>query len=336
MTRLFPLLLLTGCTSSAGILGDIGPTPDDDDTAAFDDDDSGRVDDDDAAPPFDCGQVPSIPISRRVLDGPRGFHGLAFDDEGHIIGSDGNGLIRATYDGETEILVPGLGRLEQIIRMPDGDFAIAKANDGAVYRVTPSGGLTPIASDVNAYGLIWGPDDKIWALNNAIITRIDVATGTNTQLGSWTIPFPPHSGDFNRDYTKLYVGLISEGTTAVVNLTEDWEMDGEPEPFAVGVGNGWHDGVAVDNCGWVYIPDFRTSQLFRIGPDGDAELYHSWADDSTQYGHGVVWGSGIGGWREDALYLPMPYNGNSVQEIVTGTYSRTWEGEVINAPGGDE
>ena len=121
-----------------------------------------------------------------------------------------------------------------------------------------------------------------------------------------------------------------------MNLTEDWEMDGEPEPFAVGVGNGWHDGVAVDNCGWVYIPDFRTSQLFRIGPDGDAELYHSWADDSTQYGHGVVWGSGIGGWREDALYLPMPYNGNSVQEIVTGTYSRTWEGEVINAPGGDE
>jgi hypothetical protein len=328
-------LILMGCTSRGGIIGR-GGGGDDDDSSPDGDDDSATNDDDDAAPPFDCAQVSDTPISRRIVDGARGYHGLAFDGNGHIIGSDGNALIRATYDGQAEVFVPGLGRLEQIIHMPDGDLAIAMNADGGVHRVTPSGGLSLIASDVRAYGLVWGPDEKIWALNNSMVSRIDPATGTNTPIGVWTIPFQPHSGDFSKDFTKFYVGLIGDGTTAVVNLDDEFRMDGEPEPFAFDVGNGWHDGVAVDNCGWIYMPDFRTSRLYRLSPAGETELYFSWSNDSSHYGHGVVWGSGIGGWRADALYLPMPYNNNTVQEIVTGTFSRTWEGTIINPPAGGD
>jgi hypothetical protein len=84
------------------------------------------------------------------------------------------------------------------------------------------------------------------------------------------------------------------------------------------------------------MPDYRTSRLYRLSPAGETALYYSWSNDSSQYGHGVVWGSGIGGWRADALYLPMPYNNNTVQEIVTGTFSRTWEGTIINPPAGGD
>ncbi len=37
-----------------------------------------------------------------------------------------------------------------------------------------------------------------------------------------------------------------------------------------------------------------------------------------EYGHGVEWGSGIGAWKADAIYLPQPYNGNTVVEVTLG------------------
>ena len=49
-------------------------------------------------------------------------------------------------------------------------------------------------------------------------------------------------------------------------------------------------------------------------------------------GHGVAWGSGVGGFREDALYLPQPVNGGTVGEAIIGVPYRTWDGTVINAP----
>jgi len=329
---------LAACTSTGGIIGDPVPGPtDDDDSAALDDDDSAAPDDDDTSPPpFDCGEVADQPASQRVLDGARGYHGLAFDDAGWIYGWSAGAMIRARYDGTSEVFVPGLPRLEQIVRMPDGDLAAANSRDHTLLRVTPGGGTDVITTDLNAYGLVWGPDDRLWAINNEIVTRVDVATGLQDPLGAWDIPFPPHSADFSGDFSRLYTGLIGDGTFGVVDLDATFEQADEPKPFAFDLGNGsrgWHDGVAVDNCGWIYVVDFRSSRLFRIDPDGTSRVYHSWADDQSQYGHGAVWGSGVDGWREDALYLPMPYNNNTVQEIVTGTYARTWEGEVINAPG---
>ena len=38
----------------------------------------------------------------------------------------------------------------------------------------------------------------------------------------------------------------------------------------------------------------------------------------TRYGHGTEWGNGVGGWREDAIYIPLPYNDAKVRELVIG------------------
>ncbi len=41
--------------------------------------------------------------------------------------------------------------------------------------------------------------------------------------------------------------------------------------------------------------------------------------------------TGSGGWRSDALYVPQPYNGESVTEVVVGVPGRDYDGPVINA-----
>jgi hypothetical protein len=115
-------------------------------------------------------------------------------------------------------------------------------------------------------------------------------------------------------------------------LDESLNATSAPQAFATNLGDGWQDGVAVDACGYIYVPEFWSRTLYRVAPDGSHQVYLSWANNQSQYGHGVQWGTGNGGWREDALYLPMPYGNNRVKEIIVGTPSRMWLGDVINAP----
>ena len=41
--------------------------------------------------------------------------------------------------------------------------------------------------------------------------------------------------------------------------------------------------------------------------------------------------SGVGGWNHKAIYMPQPYDGNTVLEVVlgvpSGSYVRTWVGD---------
>ncbi len=75
-------------------------------------------------------------------------------------------------------------------------------------------------------------------------------------------------------------------------------------------------GVTADACGNLYLPDQNTSALYRLSPDGKPVLFHHW--EYQYFGHGGDWGSAVGGWRTDALYMAQPEDGNTVTEIVVG------------------
>jgi hypothetical protein len=167
------------------------------------------------------------------------------------------------------------------------------------------------------------------------ITRTNLETGQTSVVATLPEGVGARSLNFNRDFSTLYIanaGGPATGTIYTLELDEDLEPLGEPEIFAEGVGQGWLDGIAVDACGALYVPDSHSLRLYRVSPDGDVDVYVDWRRDETEYGHAVVFGSGIGGWRTDALYLPMPYGDNRVREIVLGVPSRTWTGEVLNRP----
>jgi hypothetical protein len=116
-------------------------------------------------------------------------------------------------------------------------------------------------------------------------------------------------------------------------LDEDYAPTGEPTVFAEGLGNGWHDGLDIDVCGNVYAVDYSSSSLYRASADGETVTrLVDWSGPGADFGHGMEYGSGVGGWRADAIYLPMPTGDKKVKEIVIGIPGNMWEGEVLNAP----
>ena len=76
------------------------------------------------------------------------------------------------------------------------------------------------------------------------------------------------------------------------------------------------DGLTMDACGYLYVPSYEERALFRVSPEGKVIRYFQF--EPAKYGHGLEWGSGIGGWNANALYLPQPYDGNTVVEVVVG------------------
>ena len=265
-----------------------------------------------------------------MLNHARGYHGLLLDED-ILIGWDGRGaFVRADYEGDLTSWIPGIENAEQMIWTEDGGFFYGDSYIGSVIQVSPTGSRTIRAEGMEyVYGLQWGPDGKIWVADGNIL-RIDPDSGEVELLIEypWDESWYSHSLGFNLDCTELYIGTLGYGQVLVVASTTTLDPVGEPRLFANTRG-GWHDSMEMDACGNLWIADYWISALIRIAPDG--EMTEVIRRDEVQYGHGVLWGNDVGGWRSDAIYLPQPYNGNKVREVVVGvpdgSLERTWKGE---------
>ncbi|MEQ1505971.1 MAG: SMP-30/gluconolactonase/LRE family protein [Myxococcota bacterium] len=299
----------TGDTaSSTGTTGDTGPPP----------------------PTFDCTAVlPTAPLSTSVIAGARGSYDLIFDDQGYQLGWD-NGLRKSDYYGNGAWISPPLPNVQGMDWLPDGDLAISEIDTDAVVRVNvTTGAVSLISADINAYGLKVGPDGMIYAGTDDApgggkLVRIDPATGTRELLID-DPRFNVRSIDFSPDYSKLYMGTyFGDGRFWVVDLDVNLDPIGDAYVFNPNVGNGTeHDAVGVDICGNVFVVDFGTLTMYRLTPEGQKSVFLRFSYD-THYGHGIRWGSGIGGWKENAIYLPEPWFGNTVFEVDVGVPSRSW------------
>jgi|GEM_PF-1066004 len=299
-------------------------------SAVSEGDGSGDDDDSTSVPVFDCLLAPPTAASETIIPGARGYHGLAFDDVGEVVGSDGSSLIKSDYSGSWSVFLPGTGPAQQMLYLPNGDLAYATFS--GVMRATPAGGISVIGAGLNLYGLAMGPDGLLWGAGDAGVYRIDQDTGVSTYLFG-TGSDSPHSLGFSPAGDTLYVGTVGSGTVYSASIDPSGNVVGAASAFATGVGGGWHDGVGVDACGYLYIPDYWDSRLFRVNPStGLSTIFMDWTSVPGGYGHGAVFGNGIGGWSESNLYVPLPYNGNQVKEVIIGVPRKEWAGVVINAP----
>lgn len=318
-----------GCTPKTGEQTDPGlittdPTADTSTSASTADTSTGSTGDTATEPAFDCAALPAAPLSMTQLDAPRGYHDVAFDTLGHIIGSDNTSLLKVTYDGEVSVFVPGASVVQGMDWLPGGDLVYADGN-GSLIRVDPSGAPSLMLGGSGAYtvyGVTTGPDGRVYFATWTTVERFDPSTGERVTI----LDHPavsPYVLDFSPDHRKLYVGTIwAGGAVWALDLDEDLEPVGEPALLAV-VGSGelqLHDALGVDLCGNLYVAEFYTNDLYRVTPEGEVSLLVDYS--AVDYGHGLEWGSGIGGWRSDALYVPQPYNDNRVMEIVIGVPSR--------------
>jgi len=218
--------------------------------------------------------------------------------------------------------------------LPNGDLIMSDPGNNGLLRITPQGSQTPFGPNEYAYGVRVGPDGNVWTAGWAGVFRVNGTTG-EADLIATTGPDGAHSFDWDPTFRRLYIGTVSSdgiGHVYAQELDENMDPIGTAQRFGMPLGDGWHDGVAVDACGYAYIPDYWTNALYRLSPNGTVIKFLDWQPEQFQYGHGAVFGTGEDGWRQDAIYLPMPYNNNTVKEVVVGVPGRNFAGTVINAP----
>ncbi len=241
-------------------------------------------------------------------------------------------MIEVTSDGSWGIFRPGMGMLEQLATLPDGNLAISSRQTGDLLRVTLEGGSEVLAANLSTYGVTLGPDDMLYTAWRQGVARINPETAELTPLITQLSNFAtPRIVGFSPDLSRLYVTTIGNGTVYKVDLDKDLNVVSEVEIFAQNVGGGWHDGLAVDICGNLYVADYESTALWRVTHDGDVDKI--WAPPQyVQYGHGAEWGTGEHGWNLTSLFLPQPYNNNTVTEIDIGVPPWNWDGQALNTP----
>ena len=271
---------------------------------------------------WDCDALPSAPLAIEELVGPTGYHDVAFDTEGHIVGCDGYNLMRTTISGPPEVFVVGLSYVQGMDYLPDGDLVAATSSYGLA-RITPTGTITTIVPSFSyLYGVTVGPDGMIYCADNTNLYRVDPADGTYDVIASG---IGARGLDFSPDLTRMYITSGSGyGYVYVAYLDDELNLIDSPSLFATISGGGTYlDGIRVDACDNLWIPNYNTSNLYRISSEGVVSTYFDWPD-LTNYGHGIKWGSGVGGWDDMSIFMPQPYGGNGVVRFEVGVH---WRGD---------
>ncbi|MCB9695381.1 MAG: hypothetical protein H6738_01185 [Alphaproteobacteria bacterium] len=276
-------------------------------------------------PEVRCSELVAAPLAATLLDQPRATHDVAFDPEGRLVGSDGNALIRWPHEGPGTPWVPAVGPIHQVDWLADGGLAVTVATTSFLERVDPgTGGRTVLAAGVPAYALRTGPDGWLWIADGQTLARVDPASGQREVLVATLPDGRPKVVGFDRRAHHAYLGTVGgTGTVYRIPLDRSGAVAGPPEPFATGIGGGWHDALVVDACDNVYVTDAVTTSIVRIDAAGTPTVV---LDPPTEgHAHGLRFGSGVGGWRSDALYAALPYGGNRVAEIVVGVPGADFE-----------
>ena len=277
---------------------------------------------------IDCATLPTSPTVDQFIPGARGYHGIAIDDAGFIVGSGDNSLWKSDYQGNATMWVPQQGNGQEMLYLPNGHLAWVVDNQSSLRTYDLKGTSTDLTSAQGAYGLVYGPDDMLYMAQSNGVKRVDPFTGDTTTFV--TVGGNVRSLDFNRDFTKLYISTTSGGNVYQVDLDANYEPVGNATVLASGLSS-YLDGLRVSACGYLFVPCYSNSSLYRISPAGDVETFVNWPS-LQEYGHGAIFGNGIGGWSETSLFLPVPYNGNTVKEIGVGEPGRLWLGTTLNAP----
>lgn len=277
-------------------------------------------------PIVDCTQGPVLGEGV-VLDTPRAYHGIAFDADGAMYGSNNTNVLRSTDPQTTSLFVPNLGTLQQMEFLPTGELVVARDQNGTIDRIAPDGARTTLASGIGAYGLTIGPDGFVYTANQSRIHRIDPVVGGAEVFVPTSAIARPKVLTFTREGDALWVGTISSSGNV---WRVDLDQAGQPilPPVYVGqTGGSWHDGITLDACGNVYVNEYNTSSLYllRHGSDSFEPFirFNQWGTlFENVYGHGLTWGPDLHPWASTRAYMPLPYNGNRVGEIDFGVPGR--------------
>lgn len=256
-------------------------------------------------PPIDCAHIPQGPFELVKLDGPIASEDLAFDKEGHLIGSNDKAIFKSTYDGVKTVFVPKLNFRAGMRYLPNGHLVVCDNTKGQLVRVDEQGQLHTLITGlsypngivVDMKGWVYFTEhdaNKVW--------RVHPFTGEKALLT--TKIKNPNGITFSPDYKTVYIdGFSGVGIIYAMSISEDG-VPGKLIEWATGVGTGWLDGMGVDACGNVYVADYNATIIYRISPDGKKKDKIIFGSSLGAYLPNMDWGNDVGGWKRTNLYLP--------------------------------
>jgi sugar lactone lactonase YvrE len=181
---------------------------------------------------------------------------------------------------------------------PSGDLYVNDNQLDQLVRIAPDGGRMAVLDDVDypngmevdALGRVYFTEPSIGR-----VSRYDPRTGERE-----TIAFDlmsPSGLALDPTFQLLYIGNFAVDPLWTVAFGSDG-APGEPVPWATGIERGTFGGMAVDECGNVYVCEYE-GRVRRIAPDGKtASVIFERPGEGL---HNLHWGRGS--WGEETLYV---------------------------------
>lgn len=249
-------------------------------------------------PPADCVADGTFAVFTYDIETEEDFD---FDGEGKIVHQGTFGVIAEDIAGNRRTIAQLLAVDPAGIRvLPDGDLASAQPDTGTVKWIDyVTGGTLVLASSLdNPNGLVVARDGTLYVseLTQPAHVHEIAPDGTVTQLlGGASFP---NNMALSGDERTLYVTMYTAGQVVALDKDADGTWSAPRLFYDVG---GPVEAIAVDACDHVYVAPFNGGRLVRISPDG--ATVEDLCDLPTGFVTSMRFGSGLGGWQKDGLYL---------------------------------
>ncbi len=258
------------------------------------------------SPPVDPCETPRFDTaSTQLVPGILPLEDITFDDQGGLYWNSEQGIMRTQADGTTTLFVPDLVFYAGFRMTPQGDLYVANnAGNGSLDRVTPDGTVESVMAISSPNGVEVDRLGRVYVTNfdHTEVVRYDPETGESTILSDQIST--PNGLTLSPDFNTLYFSSWNGSPTRTVYRLPILP-DGTPgvlENWANYVGTGTHDGMAADECGYVYVAnDGGAGQILRIAPNNPLERTIV-VERPGETLHNFVWGRGHG-WPEARLYV---------------------------------
>ncbi len=262
--------------------------------------------------PDPCGLLSPIPISIAPMAGYPPSEEFAFDALGNMVNVDdsADAMFRTPYGGPPTLVAPYNSIEVAGTRfLPDGDLAVCDEWEGAVVRLTPAGARSVLAGGlispnsiavrstgdvyVAGYGEVVRvhPDGTQERIFERAFTDFDGAALAPDELALW----------INHDDGGVVGRLELDANGDVVSFDSVVELAGSL------------DGASVDVCGNYYVVTIA-GVLWRVSPDGGTQRMADLGNAGAFYTTAVRFGSGVGGWERDHLYV-MDRTGGTLFDV---------------------
>lgn len=210
---------------------------------------------------------------------------LTFSSVGAIITRNGNDLVQISPAGvvtpiATDIALPATYGLRWTAA---GNVVTASGTTGEILQITPAGAVTPFWSGLAIPNAVYpAPDGNLFFTDylGALAAWIDPAGTTLTELGAGGDEAPQANGIiYDPDRSFVYYVTYGPGVVFRVDVT-DLDNPGAPVAIATITSEGGADqvgldGVAMDECGNLYIIDQNQGapgSLYRLFLDAAGDV----------------------------------------------------------------